>query len=277
MPKRKIIIKNAIELFAIKGFESTSIQEITDKCGISKGAFYLSFKSKDELVISIIEHFMTELFADIDQLVNSDYPGDHKLFSLYSIIFEFLQEHRKFALIFAMEQMHQMNQNLYAKMAAYDAQFSISLLKLIDNIYGSSIETIKYDLLLCIKGNMKSHSEFLILNKLPINIALLSHSLVDITNAIAYNATTGFVTKEMFNHHCASTEHTMTSQQAVEKIKQLLSTNEDELETESLVILLEQLQAESPSQAIMQGMMNTLRKYPRCRLLIVSLEQLLAQ
>lgn len=275
MPKKQLIIKHAIELFADKGFESTSIQEITEKCGISKGAFYLSFKSKDELIISIIDHFMTELSADIDRVVNGNYPGDHKLYLLYSIIFEFFQKHSKFALLFAMEQMHQINQKLFTKMASYDAQFSKTLLKLIDSIYGPTIQPIKYDLLLCIKGNMKSYSEYFFLRRLPLDIPLLSRSLVDKTNAIAHHATIGYITEDMFNDQCISTKHTMTLQLAIEKINQLLKTNDDPLETESLEILLEQLQAKDASQAIMKGMMNTLKNYPRCRLFIVSLEQLL--
>ncbi|URN95628.1 MAG: TetR/AcrR family transcriptional regulator [Candidatus Pristimantibacillus lignocellulolyticus] len=275
MSKKELIIKHAVELFAEKGFESTSIQEITEKCGISKGAFYLSFKSKDELIISIIDHFMMGIINNIDQAVISDLPNEHKLFLLYSSMFQSLESHSKFALIFVKEQMLHVNEKLFAKFAFYDQQFSTSLLKLIDTIYGASVETIKYDLLLCIKGNLNVYSEFLITQKVPIDIASLAHSLVDKTNAIAYNATVGYVTEEMFNHRCISTDTTITVQHIIEKINHLLETNDDQLETESLVILLEQLQSINSSQAIMKGMMNTLKQYPRCRLLINNLEQLL--
>ncbi|MCR8658826.1 TetR/AcrR family transcriptional regulator [Paenibacillus endoradicis] len=275
MPKKQLIITKAIELFAEKGFESTSIQEITEKCGISKGAFYLSFKSKEELIFSIVDNFMMGITNDIDRVVSSEVPNEHKFFTLYTIMFQSLESHSKFALIFVKEQMLHVNKNLFEKIAFYDQQFSASLLKLIDTVYGSSVEPIKYDLLLCIKGNLKGYSEFLITQKVPIDIASLSHSLVDKTNAIAYNATVGYVTEEMFNLRCISTENTITLQHIIEKITQLLKTNDDQLETESLVILLEQLQTERPSQAIMKGMMNTLKQYPRCKLLISGLEQLL--
>ena len=41
--KKQLIIEKAVELFAENGFESTSVQQITERCGISKGAFYLIF------------------------------------------------------------------------------------------------------------------------------------------------------------------------------------------------------------------------------------------
>ena len=61
MIKKQLIMEKALELFAEKGFEATSVQQITEHCGISKGAFYLSFKSKDELILALIDHFMMQV------------------------------------------------------------------------------------------------------------------------------------------------------------------------------------------------------------------------
>lgn len=51
--KKEQIIKTAMQLFAVKGSSSTSMQEIAELCGISKGSLYLVFKSKEELERSI--------------------------------------------------------------------------------------------------------------------------------------------------------------------------------------------------------------------------------
>ncbi|WP_341346119.1 TetR/AcrR family transcriptional regulator [Paenibacillus sp. FSL H3-0469] len=51
--KKEQIIKTAMQLFAVKGSSSTSMQEIAELCGISKGSLYLIFKSKEELERSI--------------------------------------------------------------------------------------------------------------------------------------------------------------------------------------------------------------------------------
>lgn len=51
--KQEQIIKIAMQLFAVKGSSSTSMQEIAELCGISKGSLYLVFKSKEELERSI--------------------------------------------------------------------------------------------------------------------------------------------------------------------------------------------------------------------------------
>ncbi len=51
--KQEQIIKIAMQLFAVKGSSATSMQEIAELCGISKGSLYLVFKSKEELERSI--------------------------------------------------------------------------------------------------------------------------------------------------------------------------------------------------------------------------------
>ncbi|CAM4100818.1 hypothetical protein BAPA111461_18685 [Bacillus paramycoides] len=43
-----------MKLFATTGINATSVQEIVTACSISKGAFYLYFKSKDELLLATL-------------------------------------------------------------------------------------------------------------------------------------------------------------------------------------------------------------------------------
>lgn len=51
------IVQESIKLFLRKSFRGTSIQDITASVRISKGAFYWHFKSKNELLQTIIEEY----------------------------------------------------------------------------------------------------------------------------------------------------------------------------------------------------------------------------
>ncbi len=53
--KAQLIMENALELFARKGFYSTSVSEIAKAAGISKGLMYNYFQSKDQLLIEILK------------------------------------------------------------------------------------------------------------------------------------------------------------------------------------------------------------------------------
>lgn len=279
MSKRQLIIETAIEIFAQKGFEATSIQEITEKCGISKGAFYLSFKSKDELIISIISHFMTQLSNTFDQLVNNKYKTENKMYLLYMEVFKFLQTHRSFALLFAMEQTHQVNKELFDNLTSYTQQFDMYILKLLEQQYGASIEPIKYDLLICVQGFITTHAKFVMLQTLPKDLSSLAYSLVEKTTIIATYSKTSYFTEELLQIAQCTNHQTFTLQQMLEKIALLLQDTEhaEPLEVESLQILQEQLQSNDKNSAIMHGMINNLKHFPRCRLLITQLEHFLMQ
>lgn len=59
------MIEAGMKLFASKGYNTTSVQEIADECQMSKGAFYLYFKSKEALLISILHYYYDKVFTRI--------------------------------------------------------------------------------------------------------------------------------------------------------------------------------------------------------------------
>lgn len=59
--KRQMIMDVALNLFANKGFHSTSISQIAEKANISKGLIYNYFESKEHLLKSITTAFSNEI------------------------------------------------------------------------------------------------------------------------------------------------------------------------------------------------------------------------
>lgn len=51
----------ALKLFAERGYDSTSLREIAERLGITKAAVYYHFRSKDEILASLIEDFLAQL------------------------------------------------------------------------------------------------------------------------------------------------------------------------------------------------------------------------
>lgn len=58
--KRKIF-ETSMNLFAKKGYEATSIEEITSVVGVAKGTLYYHFSSKDEIFNFLVEEGMNLL------------------------------------------------------------------------------------------------------------------------------------------------------------------------------------------------------------------------
>ena len=67
MNTRARIMDAAIELFADRGFARTSLEEIAEAAGVTRGAVYWHFKNKFDLISAIHEDMHTELMSELDR------------------------------------------------------------------------------------------------------------------------------------------------------------------------------------------------------------------
>jgi AcrR family transcriptional regulator len=56
---RTRIQRVALDLFTEQGYEKTSLREVAERLGLTKAALYYHFKSKDEIVSSLVEDRLT--------------------------------------------------------------------------------------------------------------------------------------------------------------------------------------------------------------------------
>ncbi|WP_054859710.1 TetR family transcriptional regulator [Gracilibacillus sp. JCM 18860] len=77
---RTKIIEAAHQLFIQKGFDATSIQDILDKAGISKGTFYNYFQSKNDCLIAIISVVREEIIDKRRELAFGKDKADEEVF-----------------------------------------------------------------------------------------------------------------------------------------------------------------------------------------------------
>jgi AcrR family transcriptional regulator len=69
--KKLQIIKAAIKLFGERDYYTTPVQDIASLAGMSKGAFYQHFQSKEELLLSIYSYYFNRLQDQLDEAQNS--------------------------------------------------------------------------------------------------------------------------------------------------------------------------------------------------------------
>ena len=76
---RQAIIDSALALFGEKGYAVTSVQEITEAAGVTKGAFYHHFESKEELLRLIHDEFLDYQLALLRVALDSDAGPETRL------------------------------------------------------------------------------------------------------------------------------------------------------------------------------------------------------
>ncbi len=93
--KKELIMNSALQLFAEKGYENSSISNIAKAASISKGLMYNYFESKEELLIAVINRGMDEMFGDFDQN-NDGILEPEELEFFINKMFEILKKERRF-------------------------------------------------------------------------------------------------------------------------------------------------------------------------------------
>ena len=98
--RRNQIMMVALENFANEGYHSTSIDKIAENAGISKGLVYTYFKSKEELLKSLLEM----VFEEFDKMAEEINHNDPKkiLREMFNLYFDLLKKKTAFYKLFSM-------------------------------------------------------------------------------------------------------------------------------------------------------------------------------
>ena len=80
--RKNQIINAAEDVFTQKGFDEARMDDIAEETGLGKGTLYLYFKSKDDLIIAILDRMFQREFK---QLENLDQPAQSSTDAIWNI------------------------------------------------------------------------------------------------------------------------------------------------------------------------------------------------
>jgi TetR/AcrR family transcriptional repressor of nem operon len=69
---RAALVKAALELFAEQGLDTPSLDAICDRAGYTRGAFYVHFKTREDILVAVMdqvgETFLASVFSQMPEL-----------------------------------------------------------------------------------------------------------------------------------------------------------------------------------------------------------------
>ncbi|MDQ0373023.1 TetR/AcrR family transcriptional regulator [Cellulomonas humilata] len=68
------ITRAAVDLFSTQGYANTSVQQIVEAAGVTKGAMYHYFESKDDLLFSVYERMLSLQTSHLEEIVGRGTP-----------------------------------------------------------------------------------------------------------------------------------------------------------------------------------------------------------
>lgn len=83
---RQLIIERSAPIFNTKGIAATSMSDIMEATGLSKGTLYIHFENKDVLATSAVEHNLGLLSHKIMAAINKQKTAKGKLFAYLEVL-----------------------------------------------------------------------------------------------------------------------------------------------------------------------------------------------
>ena len=152
--RKKLILDVSLQLFAEKGYENTSISQITKEAGISKGLFYNYFESKDQLMQDLVSLVFVEMSEGIEKVFGYQ-PGVHDPEAVIQEIIYFLkksiQEKTEFWVLYSRFAFQLRNTDaLKISLLEEEQAYNMAMAKILEDLgfEDPEIEAIKFNNLL---------------------------------------------------------------------------------------------------------------------------------
>lgn len=185
MDKRRELMKQAVHLFSLKGFHQTSVNEIAQASGISKGAFYKHFDSKETLFMKIIKNYHEEIIHESASIKFSDSLTPLEVFSQkIALEIERVLDNQEFFLMAFKD--FPPGENKEIADLFQELQFSTMAFhkKSIMDAFGPKVEPFLSDLATILGGILREYFITLILENKQISAKKLSIFITGSMNAI---------------------------------------------------------------------------------------------
>lgn len=102
--RRAEILRTAEAVFSEHGYHSTSVADVIDAAGISRGTFYLYFTGKDALFLDLIDLFVSRVIAVVTQVDPKDPAALDQIYDNLRRVVDVVFDNRHLAVLVIREQ-----------------------------------------------------------------------------------------------------------------------------------------------------------------------------
>ena len=90
--RKQQILDAAIIVFARQGFHKARMDDIAEEVGLSKGSLYWYFKSKDEIILTLMNHLFMQEAEELNDLLAAELSASERLSLLSEHMTEMFQD-----------------------------------------------------------------------------------------------------------------------------------------------------------------------------------------
>ncbi len=268
------LIECGMRLFAQKGYYNTSIQEIASESGISKGAFYIHFKSKEDFIATSFEYFHHNLSEKLEEVMEESDDPRKSLANQITVLFDYLYKHKDSIMMFIRENIS-IGEDTDKLMEHFKVENFNWLKGNITAIYGKSAQPFLIDLVIQLGGLLDGYFKWIVLDHVSIEKekagAFLVRRLDDLMMGMLDQQEMALVTFKQIPEEYTQTEDTEEGQPSSESLITImrdklsdLSAPKEEIQRlrEVLEVLESEFQKKERQAVVIQGLLAHFKNYP---------------
>ncbi|GAA5416079.1 hypothetical protein Pryu01_01111 [Paraliobacillus ryukyuensis] len=174
------MIKNsALQLFAEHGFHQTSVQQIAAQAGMSKGAFYHHFDSKDQLFVELIEDHHHGLLQTLHTIQNTNHQSNREVFKQrIKTELDQIKQDRCILPILLQEASQETNNTFAEVMQGFRFKLLHQHKTYLIDAYGTQTEASIWDLTIILEAVLREYASLIIIDQMTIDSEKLANFIV---------------------------------------------------------------------------------------------------
>lgn len=264
--KRQVLL-TAQRLFVEKGFSATSVQDILDESGISKGTFYNYFSTKNECLMAILEHARDEgVVKRRELLIGQDVTDKNILAKQISIRMLVNRKHNLIPIFHAI--FHSSDADLRTFIKEYHLAELTWLAKRLVDVYGENAKPYAFDCAVMMHGIMQHMVQvFTTGSKEEIDTLKLINFAMRRIDSIMSDM---IITKDVlignrlyFSQLESLDEHMQTKEQLLEQLSGFYKALEEDSRqrgSQFVQFLIDEMRSEEPRVLLMETIVRSFRE-----------------
>ncbi|NGY70097.1 TetR/AcrR family transcriptional regulator [Bacillus megaterium] len=192
---KTIMMEKATDLFAEKGVQATSIRDITEACGLTKGAFYNHYSSKEELLTKIIQFHIKSFEDEMTKLIGI-VDAKYRLFKQIYLQFAYISKHQSFFIILNSERFFFLNEHIDNLFSELDEKIILFFQDSLQTLYPECTQKLVYNLSITLNTQVVFYTLLQLKGKtlnLPEVVTFLMILIEDIKNGMVLRGEQGII------------------------------------------------------------------------------------
>ncbi|WP_407271719.1 TetR/AcrR family transcriptional regulator [Radiobacillus sp. PE A8.2] len=270
--KRTEIMKSAIKQFSIHGYFSTSVQQIAEDCGISKGSLYKYFTSKEDLLIQVFKFNHDQMIQNMQFIhLDQSLSPENKLRKTVVIELEGMIENKEFFHLLSTSLPLEKNMDFFHLMKQIRVEMINWHKEALMQAYGNKVIPIVWDLAIQFQAMLKGYLQLITQEGLYLKSELIADfvvfSLESVVASMENNQVNPVLTTEVMQEFEAAetiVEKKSIQEQCTDIAEQIrrevkssqLPKQEKQAVVESIDLLHEELESNKPRAFLIQALLS---------------------